>query len=100
MPFPALRHACSSLPPGIEYVVEVEQAPHLFVIRKQQRREDKKDAAAAAAMAAGGPGAGAGGPLTLAHYYVLDKMVYQVRGRCEGHCLLRKRLLGAWCSGQ
>ena len=51
-------------PPRVEYVVELAQAPHLFVIRKQQRKE-------AAAQ-----------PVVLAYYYVLDKMVYQVRARC------------------
>lgn len=51
----------------MEYVVELAQAPHLFVIRKQQRKE-------AAAQ-----------PVVLAYYYVLDKMVYQVRAGCVDH---------------
>lgn len=48
-------------------MVELAQAPHLFVIRKQQRKE-------AAAQ-----------PVVLAYYYVLDKMVYQVRAQYV-HC--------------
>lgn len=44
---------------GIEYVLELAQVPHLFVIRKQMRK---------------GPDTGAPGVLNiLAYYYVLDK---------------------------
>ena len=87
-----------SLPPGVEYVIEVEQAPNLFVIRKQQRRADLVVAAAGTAAFPGGGGGSVGAavplsgpaisssslqPLTLAYYYVLDKVVYQV-GACRG----------------
>ena len=44
---------------GMEYVLELVQVPHLFVIRKQIRK---------------GPDVAAPGALnTLAYYYVLDK---------------------------
>ena len=76
-------------------MIEVEQAPNLFVIRKQQRRADPVAAGAGAApFPAGAGGAGAAvplngpaisssslQPLTLAYYYVLDKVVYQVGAR-------------------
>ena len=81
-----------SLPPGVEYVIEVEQAPNLFVIRKQQRRADPVAATiGTAAFPAGGATVPLSGPaisssslqpLTLAYYYILDKVVYQV-GACR-----------------
>jgi len=46
---------------GMEYVLELAQVPHLFVIRKQSRK---------------GPDAAASGALHIfAYYYVLDKWV-------------------------
>ncbi|KAF5833298.1 MED6 mediator sub complex component-domain-containing protein [Dunaliella salina] len=48
---------------GMEYVLELAQVPHLFLIRKHVRK---------------GPDAAAPGALsTLAYYYVLDKVIYQ-----------------------
>jgi len=55
---PAAPGVLDTLPPGIEYVVELDQGPNLFVIRKQLRRD-------------------ATNSTTLALYYVLDRMVYQ-----------------------
>ncbi|GAX79486.1 hypothetical protein CEUSTIGMA_g6927.t1 [Chlamydomonas eustigma] len=65
---PAVPGVLESLPPGIEYTLEVEQAPNLFVIRKQMRKEGVV-----------GSSVPAGGNTTvpLAYYYILDKVVYQ-----------------------
>ncbi len=56
---------------GLEFVVETEQPPHLFVIRKQQRRgQDTSQANAAVTL--------------LALYYILDKCAVAPRVRTAG----------------
>lgn len=48
----------------VEFILEKEQAPHLFVIRKQQRPNPS-------------PSTSHGHPTILGYYYILDKVIYQ-----------------------
>ena len=84
--FPSVRFL-RSLPPGVEYVVEVDQAPNLFVIRKQHRGGGSRGDPAQQ------PTAGARQAASfLSQYYVLDKVIYQVDVCCFAfemdHCVI------------
>ena len=59
--------------PGLEYEVELDQPPNLFVIRKQLRRPPTDPS-------------GPSSTTPLAYYYVLDKVVD--RGEGWGLCFV------------